>query len=108
VTCSSSAGQTRLDEEERASLAGLGLAVSKLRKDLNMSRQALMQKEGLTGNTITRIESGIEKELKWGILRHLAQGLDVPVEDLVKLAIELAPGPAGEQLRANERGHGGV
>jgi transcriptional regulator with XRE-family HTH domain len=84
-------------------LKGLGLAVTQLRSERNMTREAVVKKGGLTGNTITHIEKGQKQEPRWATVRGLAKGLGVPTEDLVTLAIELAPGTAGERLRQRER-----
>lgn len=95
--------RSRPDEEEDASLRGLGLAVTQLREDLGLSREAAVKKAGLTVPTITGIEKAKTREPRWGTLRRLAKALEVPVNDLVELGIQLAPGPAGDRLRHRDR-----
>ncbi len=95
--------RSRPDEEEDASLQGLGLAVTQLREDLGLTREAVVERAGLTGNTITDIETAKTREPRWGTLRRLAKALEVPVHDLVALGLHLAPGQAGDRLRQRER-----
>lgn len=88
--------------EERASLLGLGLAVERLRRETDSTRDAVAKRGGLTSNTITHIEKGLKTEPRWETLRRLSKGLDVALDDLVRLSVELAPGMAGERLRRRE------
>jgi transcriptional regulator with XRE-family HTH domain/DNA-binding CsgD family transcriptional regulator len=91
-----------LDEEDVASLEGLGSAVSQLRRGRGDTREAVAKRAGLTGNTITDIEEAKKQWPTWGTLRRLAKGLGVGLDELVALALDLAPGPAGEALRQHE------
>lgn len=90
-------------QEDRASLLGLGFAVKHFREQAGLSRAEVARRGGLTGNTITHIESGLKVEPRWDTVRRLATGLSVKLEDLVSLGIELAPGDAGESLRLREQ-----
>ncbi|HEV2728105.1 MAG TPA: helix-turn-helix transcriptional regulator [Solirubrobacterales bacterium] len=90
------------EEEERASLLGLGLAAQQLRHGAGMSREAVGRRGDLAGSTISRVEKGLKKEPRWETMRRLAKGLGVEVGDLVRLAVELAPGEAGDRLRQRE------
>lgn len=57
-----------------------------------MSRDAVCKRGGLTGNTITHVEEGLKVEPRWEIFRRFAKGLNVELDDLVRLGIDLAPG----------------
>jgi transcriptional regulator with XRE-family HTH domain len=89
-------------EEDEASRLGLGYAVTKLRRDQNLSREEVAKRGGLTTDTITALEAK-GQEPTWGNLRRVAQGLKVEMEELCSLAVELAPGKAGGRLRRRER-----
>lgn len=88
--------------EDVAAQKGLGLAVERLRRDVDMTREQVAKRGGLTIHTISAVESG-EQEPTWGNLRRIAQGLGVRLEELNALAIELAPGNIGARLRRRER-----
>jgi transcriptional regulator with XRE-family HTH domain len=88
--------------EDVAAQKGLGLAVERLRRDVNMTREQVAKRGGLTIHTISAVESG-EQEPTWGNLRRIAQGLGVRLEELNALAIELAPGEVGARLRRREK-----
>lgn len=90
-------------EEERASLIGLGLAVERLREDAHLTREGLAKNGGLSVSTIAQLEGGLKEQPKWGLVRRLAKGLGVGLDELTQLAIDLSPGEAGERLRRRER-----
>lgn len=90
-------------DEERATLVGFGLAVERLREEAGMTREAVANRGGLTGNTITHIEKGLKTKPRWETMRRPAKGLGVEFSEVIQLAIDLAPGPAGERLRQRER-----
>jgi DNA-binding XRE family transcriptional regulator len=48
--------------------------------------------------TLEKIERG-ELDADWGTLRAVARVLGVPLEVLIELAEECAPGPGGEEWR---------
>jgi len=85
--------------EELASLKGLGLAVEQLRLEAKMSRKEVARRGELAGTTVSRVERGLKREPRWETVRRLAKGLGVEVGDLLKLSVQLAPGPAGGRMR---------
>jgi DNA-binding CsgD family transcriptional regulator/transcriptional regulator with XRE-family HTH domain len=91
-----------IDDEEQSSLEGLGLAISRLRQGRGETRSAVAERAGLTITTISDLEKAVKEWPKWGTLRRLAKGLEVDLGVLIALALELAPGPAGEVLRRRE------
>jgi transcriptional regulator with XRE-family HTH domain len=78
------------------------LAVGRLRRDRGWSQATLGIHSELSAESIGNVERGVQ-ELTWGNLRHLAEGLGVSLGDLNRLAVELAPGPAGDRLRESEQ-----
>lgn len=68
-----------------------------------MIREALAERAALTGPTITGVEDGLRTEPRWQTLRNLASALEVEVPELIRLAIEMAPGEGGDVLRERER-----
>lgn len=85
-------------DADKALLEGLGLAVERRRLERGWTRQKLARAAGLVPNAISALEEG-EQEPTWRDLRLLAQGLGMELEDLNDLAIDLAPGPGGDELR---------
>jgi transcriptional regulator with XRE-family HTH domain len=89
--------------EQKASQVGLGRAVVSLREQARLSRAELARRSGdLAPPSLAAIERG-DAEAKWGTLRAIGGGLGVPLDELVRLEIELAPSRAGERLRERER-----
>jgi len=54
-----------------------------IRKAANLTQDELAEKSGIGRVTISRIESGEQKETTSGTLVKLAQALDVSVDDLI-------------------------
>ena len=65
--------------------------VKDLRMKKNMNQKQLAEKSGITQATISRIESGLVKQLKSDALRKLAEALGVPVDYLVDRTDTLTP-----------------
>jgi ribosome-binding protein aMBF1 (putative translation factor) len=76
----------------------MGRAVVMLRERAGMSRADLSEKIGLRESDMERIERG-EIDADWATLRSLAREFKLPLEALIKLAEERAPGEGGEQWR---------
>ena len=83
---------------DEAARKGLGTAVHQLRGDKAITVDELAARADLTLRTITLIERG-EQDTTWGNLRRLAGGLEFELSELFHLAIDLAPGPGGMELR---------
>jgi transcriptional regulator with XRE-family HTH domain len=94
--------------EERASLEGLGLAVEQLRGKAGMTREELAKRADLAARTVSEVEQGLREEPRWETIRRLARGLSLEVDDLVRLSVELAPGPAGDRMRQRAREAAGM
>jgi transcriptional regulator with XRE-family HTH domain len=77
--------------EEKAAFIGMGLAIADLREDRGLSNPDLALKAKVAESTLIQIELG-EVNTKWGTLRKLATGLQVPLDALVARADELTPG----------------
>jgi len=88
--------------EDVAAQKGLGFAIRRLRRDKGWSQVALGIHSELSEWAIGNLERG-EQEPTWGNLRRLAEGLAIPLGDLNRLAIDLAPGSTGDRLREGER-----
>lgn len=92
--------------EDKASIRGLGLAVERLRREQELSREQVAERGDLPADSVGEIEAAeIDREPRWGDLRRVAKGLEVELDYLIRLSYELAPGPAGERLRAQELEH---
>lgn len=91
-------------DEDKASVRGLGLAIERLRRNRDLSREQVAERGDLPAATVGELEAAeIEREPRWGALRRVAKGLDVELDHLIRLSYELAPGPAGDRLRQAER-----
>jgi transcriptional regulator with XRE-family HTH domain len=86
------------DEEEAAAFKGMGQAVTILRERRGMDRDELASRCEMAPAEVEEIERG-ELDERWGDLRVLAKGLDIPLPALLMEAEEFAPGPGGEQWR---------
>jgi len=84
--------------EDAASFIGLGRAVEQLRCEAGMTQGALSIQADISPVAVGAIERG-EAEATWATLRRIAKGLDMPVNDLLSFAEELAPGDGGAQWR---------
>ena len=84
------------DGEDARGLAALGAAIEALRTQAGLSADELAARAELPPRSLEAIETGRE-EPTWGDLRRLAQGLETPLEELLRLAESLEqtrPGPA--------------
>lgn len=93
----------RQTKEDVARFKGMGLAVAELREDRRMNKASLAGKAEVGLSTLRKIERG-ERDAKWGTLRRLASALDIPLDAMVELADELAPG-IGRAARRQPIGH---
>jgi transcriptional regulator with XRE-family HTH domain len=66
---------------------GLGKAIRTLRKDAQLSQEALGQRAEIHPTWISHIESG-RINPTWGNVRRIARGLKVPLQRLAQLAEE--------------------
>lgn len=69
-----------------------------LRERVGISCADLSEKIGVRESDMERIERG-EIDADWATLRFLARELKVPLDALIELAEERAPGEGGEQWR---------
>lgn len=67
---------------------GLGKAIRTLRTEAKMSQEALGRRADIHSTWISHIESG-RINPTWGNVRRIADGLEVPLPQLAKLAQEL-------------------
>lgn len=88
---------------DEAAQKGLGIAVHRVRGDKGLTPYGLADRAGLSITTILAIERG-RQDTTWANLRRLAGGLGVGLKELLDLAIDLAPGPGGEELRRDRAG----
>jgi transcriptional regulator with XRE-family HTH domain len=86
------------DEEQIASLKGMGHAITIIRERRGLSREEVAPKAEMTVGELEAIERG-ELHERWGGLRTVAQALGVTLPALINQAEEQAPGPGGEQWR---------
>lgn len=63
----------------------LGAAVRQLRERRELSQEALAEKAGLTGRTLSALETG-NANPTWATTRDLATALGVSIGDLAKLS----------------------
>lgn len=66
----------------------LGEAVRQLREKRGLTQESLAQEAGVTTGTVSLVERG-RSNPAWGTVRALADGLDVPIVELVALAAKL-------------------
>ena len=66
---------------------GLGKAIRTLRKEAQLSQEALGQRAEIHPTWISHIESG-RINPTWGNVRRIARGLKVPLQRLAQLAEE--------------------
>lgn len=88
--------------EDVASFKGMGLAIKKLRDRRDMSQADLAKGAELSESALSRIESG-DVEATWGTLRRIAYTLEIPLEAMIEIAEELAPGIGGGWWRRRTR-----
>jgi transcriptional regulator with XRE-family HTH domain len=63
----------------------LGAAIRELREERDLSQEALAQKAGLTGRTVSAIETGTANPT-WATVRELAAALGLSVAAVAKLS----------------------
>jgi transcriptional regulator with XRE-family HTH domain len=73
--------------EQSAGLVSLGLAVKRLRRETGLTQAALAYRSGVSIRGLRKLEHG-KVEAHWGTLRRIAEGLDVPLADLLRAAEE--------------------
>ena len=87
---------------DRASFKGMGLAVMELRENLKLTKLEIADRAGIH-ETLRRLEAG-KIEAHWGTLRRLAKALETPLDALIELAEERAPGVGREARRRRSEG----
>lgn len=90
-------------EEDDASFKGMGLAIIELRESREISKVDLAAKAKIVPSTLRRIELG-ETDARWGTLRRLASALQIPLDAMIEMAEELAPG-VGRRARRDKSDH---
>jgi transcriptional regulator with XRE-family HTH domain len=65
----------------------LGAAIRQLREELELSQEALAEKAGLTGRTLSALETG-NANPTWASARDIAAALGVSIGELAKLSEE--------------------
>ena len=76
----------------------MGAAVVMLRERAAIGCADLSERIGVRESDMEGIERG-EIDADWATLRTLARELELPLETLIELAEERAPGEGGEQWR---------
>lgn len=71
-------------QSERAQPA-LGAAIKQLREKCDLSQEALAEKAGLTGRTVSAIETGTANPT-WATVKDIAAALGVTMVELARLA----------------------
>jgi transcriptional regulator with XRE-family HTH domain len=84
--------------EDAASYKGMGQTITLLREEAGMDRDAFAAEISEDRPTLEKVESG-EVDAHWGTLRAVARALSLPLDVLIELAEECAPGPGGEEWR---------
>jgi transcriptional regulator with XRE-family HTH domain len=82
---SSTGGQ---EKPERDPDVALGAAIRALRERARLTQAALAERAEIPPHLISAIEAA-RHEPTWGDLRRIAQGLEVPLEELLELVEEL-------------------
>jgi ribosome-binding protein aMBF1 (putative translation factor) len=88
--------------EDDAAFKGMGLAIVHLREQRGMDRDELAAKIEEAPDALGKIERR-EVNADWATLRVIAHALDLPLDMLMELAEEHAPGPGGEEWRNQTR-----
>lgn len=84
--------------EDDAAFLGMGKVIAGLRERRGMSRKELAARIEVNRRTVERLERG-EVNADWGTLRVVAQAFAIPLDSLIELAEESAPGEGGERWR---------
>jgi transcriptional regulator with XRE-family HTH domain len=79
----------------------MGLAIVKLRESRETSKVDLASKAKIDTSTLRRIELG-ETDARLGTFRRLALALQIPLDAMIEMAEELAPGVGREARRNNQ------
>lgn len=77
----------------------MGKAIQRVRREMDMTQNALAERVGITDSALRSLERG-EAEAGRGTLRRIDDGLTVELDDLIRLAAELAPGQGGKRWRS--------
>jgi transcriptional regulator with XRE-family HTH domain len=92
-----------VSKEDAASFKGMGLAVVHLREDRRLSQIDLARRAKIGVSTLREIERG-QSDARWGTLRRLASALEIPLDAVIEMADELAPGIGRAARRGRLRG----
>jgi len=84
--------------EDDASFKGMGRAILMVRERAGMSSAELAEKIEVKEIEMRQLERG-ELDADWATLRVIARELELPLDALIELAEESAPGEGGEQWR---------
>lgn len=63
----------------------LGRAIRQLRKEASITQLQLAERSGIPLRSLRRVERG-EAGADWGLLRHLTNGLEITLIDVLRLA----------------------
>lgn len=86
------------NQEDDAAFQGLGRVITEIRERRGMNPDEFAKRIGKQGRTVERLERG-ELNADWGTLRLTARAPEIPLDSLIELAEEAAPGPGGEEWR---------
>lgn len=84
--------------EDAASFQGMGQTITVLREQRRMDRDEFAAQISKDRQSLEKIERG-EVNADWGTLRTVARTLSLPLDVLIELAEECAPGEGGEAWR---------
>jgi len=76
----------------------MGQTIAVLREQRGLDRDSFAAETGEDITCLEEIERG-EVNAEWGTLRDIARALSIPLDVLVELAEECAPGEGGEEWR---------
>jgi ribosome-binding protein aMBF1 (putative translation factor) len=88
----------RRNGEDDAAFIGMGKAIVYLREQRGMERDELAEKIEEDPAALGKVEGG-EVNADWATLRVIAYMLGLPLDALIELAEEHAPGEGGEEWR---------
>ncbi|MFL5897704.1 MAG: helix-turn-helix domain-containing protein [Solirubrobacterales bacterium] len=84
--------------EDDAAFLGMGRVIAQLRERRRMRPEELAERIEEDARTVERLERG-EVNADWATLRVVAQVLAIPLDSLIELAEESAPGEGGQKWR---------
>jgi ribosome-binding protein aMBF1 (putative translation factor) len=90
------------NREDDASFVGMGRAITHLREKRGWDRHELAEKIEEDPASLEKVERG-KVDADWATLRVIAHALDLPLDALMELAEEHAPGPGGDEWRQHTR-----